>query len=74
MTAKGNELYKLLLRLTDDNIEADLDRILDDLGLNPDFLNTEDVRKVVATYLEQVDGEIKKRQDLEALLRPLAEA
>jgi hypothetical protein len=52
--SKGNELYQLLLELAgleDPNVEKELEALMAKLSLSPDTLTTEDMRVLMAAYL-----------------------
>jgi hypothetical protein len=53
---QGRELYKLLLELTADckNLDVDLKQVLERLGMNPDQLNSETLRRVALSYLGEL--------------------
>jgi len=62
MGTEGIGLYHLLVELTGlerKEIEPVLDRLLAKLKLNRDSLTTEDVRKVMALYLDEVNQEME---------------
>ena len=52
--SKGNELYQLLLELAgleDPNVEVELEALMKKLSLDADTLTTEDMRVLMAAYL-----------------------
>lgn len=71
MTIKGNGLYQLLIELTgldQKAITQELDGLLYRLGLDADTLTTDDMRRVLAVYLEECQDELFASE--EALLTP----
>jgi len=58
---KGKELFDLLVELTgveEDVLRGELVGIIDRLNLDAEHLTTEDLRRVVAQYLEDVQGAV----------------
>jgi hypothetical protein len=61
MALIGNELFRLFLELSGLNQEkaaAELEMLMQRLNINPDTVTTEDIRRLMAAYLEQFDSDI----------------
>lgn len=61
---KGNDLYRLLIQLTGlepDGVAEELDGVLSRLRLDPETLSFDDIRLVMAHYLEDCQREIQEK-------------
>jgi hypothetical protein len=61
MGSKGNELYRLLIELTGleaSDVQQELDPLLKRLGMSPETLTMDEVRKAMATWLDELTSEI----------------
>jgi hypothetical protein len=73
MTARGEKLFDLLVRLSGiEKIEAEteLTDLMTELGIDRENMTTEDVRKLVAAYLDSMQGEDSTQQEI--VLSPMA--
>lgn len=69
MGSEGNELYRLLIRLTgleETQVKQELNPLLARLQLCPTTLTMEDVRRAMIVYLDEFSAQID-REDVEAL-------
>lgn len=56
-TENGNELYHLLIELTGlekEKIAPEVDRVMKELKLHPSTLTTDDLRRVMIYYLDEL--------------------
>ena len=57
---KGNELYHLFVELTgleQGTIESELRALMQRLNMNPETLSTDDIRRLMAAYLDEFHTE-----------------
>ena len=73
MNEKREDLYELLVTLTGEDpegIRRELDRLMAKMGLRPNMLTENDVRKLMALYLEeiQIENDNLSRDDSSSVL------
>ncbi len=69
MATTGNELYRLLIRLTGleaAQVQGELDPLLKRLKMSPETLTMEDVRRAMIVYLDEFSAQVQT-EDVEAL-------
>lgn len=69
MGTEGNELYRLLIRLTgleEQQVKAELNPLLKRLNMSPETLTMEDVRRAMIVYLDEFSAQVGS-DDVEAL-------
>ena len=69
MGSEGNELYRLLIRLTgleEQQVKAELNPLLKRLNMSPETLTMEDVRRAMIVYLDEFSAQVAS-EDVEAL-------
>ena len=69
MATAGNELYRLLIRLTGleaAQVQGELDPLLKRLKMSPETLTMEDVRRAMIVYLDEFSAQVQT-EDVEVL-------
>jgi hypothetical protein len=77
MAMKGNELFQLFVEMTGlehGTVEDELRKLMQRLNMDPETLTTEDIRRLMAHYLEEFnDGVTQGKATAEANFSNLAD-
>lgn len=74
MATKGNELYQLFVEMTglgSGTVEDELQAHMRRLDMDPENLNTDDIRKLMSLYLDEFNMGLSSSHMLEAASDPV---